>query len=1752
VNTYSLVASSLDVGQSLTVGAVPKPLTIAQRNQNFLTYGLLGYAQQASVNDKPSAFTFSAEAINGFAYDPTLEGPVTVAAGARITSADTGYLLFAGPKVFNAGTLLSPHGEVALQSGRQVLLTASEGTANSVDPNVRGFITSALNRNDAAGNSVTNAAGGLIEADGGYVSLGATPEGATLNYGVLASSTSISRNGFVRIGGGSIQLAPGSAITVTPDDTGGTIPQDPVSLANFKRSRVVIGDASSRVSIGDALIYAPSGDVQVGAAAGATTTLDSASGGDSRIFIDTGAVIDVAGLTNVELSASTNSVQISPITTNDLQDSPNEKALLGATVYIDRRLSGVRSDGVAWVGSPILSATGFAQQVGVRVTELMTKGGDVTLGVASANPASPKSAPDIIVKPGATIDVSGGWVTYDAGWVKTSQLINSSGEVVDISAANPNAVYLGVYTGYTASQPRWGVTQSFADPVQTGSRFEGAYTEGRDAGVLSVVGSVVALDGTVHANAFAGVQQTLGAQTGTAASSIFGDTRAVQAAWSQLPAGGYLSVQGYGRDITGALTGGGDIEITGGATGADISKLAYGQDIVFDAKGLASTPTRSASAQLTESRYDTVLLSAPALNDMGLSEISLQTSGKITVDRGADLVLQPGGDFVALSGRRLTIDGSIMAASGKISLTTAQLLPQGSVVKQDAPAAGSYDLTVNGSLSVAGRWVNDLNAPAGGLQGAAYLNGGSISLAAAPDVTLHAGTASVADTFSGAQPRVNTDISGSILVNDGALLDLSGGGYVSETGALTLTSKGGNLALTEATTYFQLVNDGTRQPGAIEGIRVTTLLDGAQVPTVAVNPSAVNVKVAIAPGAIRAHGFGGGGVFSLTTPAFDFGTGVATVGTELPLDFFQKAGFGTYNITSYKTDLLPNQFNNGMRGYNGLLQTQVLTLGAGQTLDLTQTGFSPIVDVAQTAALRGLATGGDLRSVLTPTIGAAVWDQRSVSLTLGGLIELKVAGGAQVTGAPGASLTVSQLNNQGIIRLPGGTLSQSEVLPALYTGGNVLAVNSLRQLFSVTDNLFYQTDPNVFGLTNPATGKLYANSDVVGLYSIYLLGDLPQGVGVNLASGSVTDLSGVAIANPRAPAVGQGVYTPAVTGKVLAGGTFQALAGLDTQQKLFAAPAGDSIYASANPVGVRVGGVVQADHAELNVSGAAAVFDQPDATGAYVPTPVWSDGGAVTFGGGLLAQNLRLDAAAGSAQGLGGTLTIPNLVLTQTSPASPRLNELSALDLEASGVATLVDQGSLTTAGDVKLQLARGFFLTSTPYGGTFGQILSTATGRDQLAPTVSATGDLEIDAPYIAILSAFQNVSTPLVGAAADHRVTFSATAIDIAGAVRFDRSIGTLNLEAQQDLRLTGVQPWQQTFNVNPAGVAGSLIGQLAVNGDLNITAAQVYPTTGSSFAVTSAAADGAIRFARSAGPDAAAPYSAGGALLVQAAKIVQGGVVRAPLGRLTLGSNTASDFAPATTSLEIAAGSLTSVSASGLSIPYGTTTDQTEWFFSPTSASRLTAPPNGVLSLAGAGVSIAAGAQVDVRGGGDVYAYEFIPGTGGSHDLLSQFNTDAFSGDAGYQYPDHRQVYAIVPGLSSAGAAAYDPIYSANYSSLYQAGGAGKSVYLNGAPGLAAGWYTLLPAQYAMLPGGMRLVQDTGAAAGAGRGGVLLDGTIVTSGEYGVAGTGSHGAVPLVFDVQTQSTFLKYSHIALTSGDQTFAALAVSNGTPAPPAW
>jgi hypothetical protein len=511
-------------------------------------------------------------------------------------------------------------------------------------------------------------------------------------------------------------------------------------------------------------------------------------------------VIDVAGMANVQVPASFNEVVISPVKGNELDDSPlyRNSFLNGATVYLDPRLSGVRADGVAWIGSPLIDATAYYQLIGVGAAELMTKGGNVTIAntgftsttnAAGLVVASPASASSIIIKAGAVIDFAGGWVTYQAGTIRQTELVTATGELIPIGMADPNGVYVGIYNGFTVDHSHWGVSETYVSPLLSGSYYQAAYTEGRDAGSLTLASSIVVPDGTFYGQAFPGAEQIANGQIGTGTPTVSGDSRALQAANSQLPAGGFLSISS-----------GGNIELTSAAPVLP-DATGLGQLITTAADGSLSAPPAGNSSLVTIPTQLALTTSIPSsiARSAGLSELSLTAAGPLTVDAGVNLALNAGGVFSATA-QSITVAGTVSAPGGKINLTTTT--SNGSIFAPALGALGSYDINVDGELSVAGLWVNNFGASSATYQSTAWTNGGSITLFVASDVLAY---------FNGTTPvsqsNVNSsavDISGSIYVNSGSKLDLTGGGSVSPSGKLTLTAKGGNLALESDTAYFQL------------------------------------------------------------------------------------------------------------------------------------------------------------------------------------------------------------------------------------------------------------------------------------------------------------------------------------------------------------------------------------------------------------------------------------------------------------------------------------------------------------------------------------------------------------------------------------------------------------------------------------------------------------------------------------------------------------------------------------------------------------------------------------------------------------------------------------------------------------------------------------------------------------------------------------------------------------------------------------
>lgn len=542
------------------------------------------------------------------------------------------------------------------------------------------------------------------------------------------------------------------------------------------------------------------------------------------------------------------------------------------------------------------------------------------------------------------------------------------------------------------------------------------------------------------------------------------------------------------------------------------------------------------------------------------------------------------------------------------------------------------------------------------------------------------------------------------------------------------------------------------------------------------------------------------------------------------------------------------------------------------------------------------------------------------------------------------------------------------------------------------------------------------------------------------------------------------------------------------------------------------GYVVAQSGARLDVSGAAAQLDVavPTQRGfTYLRQRVASSGGAILV---QAREGAVLDAAmAASAPGsVGGALTVtldragvdPELRVppypgtTSGNPASypsidpdrrwkivlsdihtplaDALNPGDAIDGVAPGRVRL-GASQLENAGFASLHLNAEHAVA---FEGNPNLGMNRVMNLN--APVLESDGGrVDLAAAYVGLGNTTrfvqrQVLETPLPGTG---QLKVSARHIDLHGYLSL-QGIEQAHFTSAGDIRAVGV-------------IADAALpyptGALGAAGTINFTARQVYPATLTEYVIHAQGAGSRVIFNRNGTPGPV--LSAAGSLVVQADDIMQRGVVKAPFGEIAL---------QGTNSVTLDAGSLTSVSGEGQVIPLGSTVlTGRKWVYQVNGLSRELSAPDKAVVLSAPAVAVKKRATLDVSGGGDLLAQEWIPGLGGSMDVLDSAHN-----------PD---TYAILPGYGN-GFAPQDPQYDDDATQPL----AGQSIHLAGVTGLKDGYYTLLPARYALLPGayaitpvpgqldmvpGQNHVQADGAAIVAGQGALLThNGALVNVGRRG----------------------------------------------------
>ncbi len=499
-----------------------------------------------------------------------------------------------------------------------------------------------------------------------------------------------------------------------------------------------------------------------------------------------------------------------------------------------------------------------------------------------------------------------------------------------------------------------------------------------------------------------------------------------------------------------------------------------------------------------------------------------------------------------------------------------------------------------------------------------------------------------------------------------------------------------------------------------------------------------------------------------------------------------------------------------------------------------------------------------------------------------------------------------------------------------------------------------------------------------------------------------------------------------------------------------------------------------------------------------VPVTLDSSGGTITLRGAqLLASDATLKAQSGGPRASGGTLTVSTGRFYTTAQNIITADRTLAVFQSGPSLdpvrATL---GKTAYAAD-HTELIGGRFAADHVTEGGFSHL--TLGGNLRFQGPVSLTTDGSIRAASGGVIEADASVtlSAPLVRLGQDFRppqapddIVFLFTQTPPGsgtseykfaptpgtGSLRVDAGnmdLGTLSLAGvtQADLRAPG------------GDIRGN--GYLNIAGDLRLAAGQIYPTTSSAFTLTAfdytptggSLVSGSINLARS-GTTPDLPLSAGGTLSLYASVINQGGVLRAPQGIINLG-RTATDStplngisggtAPTASALTLLNGSLTSVSAirangSALTLPYGLIQNGTSWIDPRGVDITLGGLPAKNIFLSGSAIVTESGSSLDVRGGGDLLAYRFIPGNGGTTDLLSQSSSFAI-------VPDYKAPLApYAPFNASATNLGGDRGYLSDTLAY------GDSIHLEASPGLPAGNYVLLPARYALLSGSFLVTPST----------------------------------------------------------------------------
>ena len=786
-----------------------------------------------------------------------------------------------------------------------------------------------------------------------------------------------------------------------------------------------------------------------------------------------------------------------------------------------------------------------------------------------------------------------------------------------------------------------------------------------------------------------------------------------------------------------------------------------------------------------------------------------------------------------------------------------------------------------------------------------------------------------------------------------------------------------------------------------------------------IEPSYFDIKPSdVAPvlaGELRGYALGVGGSLDISAPFVTIGTAGFNDAHELWLmpTFFQNGGFTSYSLTGANGVLVRNGSQVDVMAKNYQLNNAYTLAETGSHVaDIAKIAFLP--DVQRSSTSISLASQSASATSTASAFAPSSIGRGSVVVQTGALLQVDAHGNRSDSNgnkiAPKIALSGSDNLTyvDGTLRADGGTIALT--MKGAPESGNdndfdakqAIWLGSHAKLLAAG---YSQTTPSNTGLR---AGSVYDGGSV----------SLTANKGYIVAeTGSVIDVGGSSTSFDVLGNKGYQATTIASNGGVV---NLTAREGMLIDATLNAkAPGalGGSLNVNLGR-GSAGGGDAIKNIALVSVGSNAHYPGYSDPLDNYFPNQQW-------------VVDISQNSGAGFSQGLQAGSAVQS--------AAPGVAKLAADNIHSAGFsrATLKAEDGVRFEGDVNLTLPTSLRLDAPKIEATGTSTVSLNAPNVILSNAKLSDADAAVraDKSYVA--------PTPASGGAT---LNINTQLLDLRGQLAMS-GFNQENLISTGDIRLTGFS----NFGALPVGL-------LRTTGTLNMTARQLYPTTFSDYTLAVEGTGGRAVFNGTGAHDAV--LSAGGKLTVSADNIDQNGVLLAPFGTINLNANS---------NLTLNNGSLTSVSADGAFIPYGfTTRDGLDYLYSYANgfASVITAPPERVVKLNAPNVTETAGSVVDISAGGDLYAYEWVPGPGGSADVLANGAKQSAFSEMGSHATN---TWAIMPSKNSA---------YGSFDTQYWAGStiqAGDAVYLSASPGLAAGYYTLLPARYALLPGAV-LVSST----------------------------------------------------------------------------